>query len=163
MSEVEVLLSVDAGRVPPGTVVFQARDPDAPARIVRALLALCLAAGAIGCALMDTPREVIALMALATGIAAVTASTTEPEPADRPIKRPMMVLTPTGLIVRDAWGLRAWQWKELKEVRPFLHDQRVGLLFVQRDGSRDFVEHSFFERGERLSELIGRHLQPRQT
>jgi hypothetical protein len=37
------------------------------------------------------------------------------------------------------------------------------LLFVHRDGSRDFVEHSFFERDERLSELIRRHLTPRET
>src|SRR5437762_8694867 len=50
MSEVEVLLSVDAGRVPPGTVVFLARDPEAPARILRAVLALSLSLAAVGCA-----------------------------------------------------------------------------------------------------------------
>jgi len=35
MSEVEALLSVDAGRVPPGAVVFRARDPDAEVRRLR--------------------------------------------------------------------------------------------------------------------------------
>jgi hypothetical protein len=162
MSEVEVLLSVDAGRTPPGTVVFMARDPDAPARIVRALMALMLAVVAVGCAISGLPRELIALLALGTGIAAVSASRTEPE-GDQPVKRAMFVLTPTGLIVRDAWGLRSWRWAELKEVRPFLHEQRTGLLFVRRDGSRDFVEHSFFERDERLSELISHHFTPRET
>jgi hypothetical protein len=163
MSEVEVLLSVDAGRIPPGTVVFMARDPDAPARILRALMALMLAVAAVGCAINGSPRELIALLALGTGIAAISASRTEPEPEDQPVKRAMFVLTPTGVIVRDAWGLRSWRWAELKEVRPFLHEQRTGLLFVLRDGSRDFVEHSFFERDQRLSELISRHFTPRET
>ncbi len=163
MSEVEVLLDVDAGRIPAGTVVFQARDPELPGRMLRAALALGLSLAALGCALGGAPREVIALLALATGITAVTATRTEPEPADCPVKQPMLVLTPTGIIVRDAWGLRSWQWGELREVRPFLHEQRAGLLFVQNDGSRDFVDPSFFVRGDRLSELIGRHLSPRQT
>ena len=158
-----MLLSVDAGRIPPGTVVFMARDLDAPARILRALVALMLAVAAVGFAITGSPRELIALLALATGIAAVSASRTEPEPGDQAIKRAMFVLTPTGLIVRDGWGLRSWRWAELKEVRPFVHEQRTGLLFVRRDGSRDFVEHSFFERGERLSELISRHFTPRET
>jgi hypothetical protein len=163
MSEVEVLLSVDAGRVPPGTVVFLARDPDAAGRILRALLALGLSLGAVACSLNAAPRELIALLALATGIAAVSASHTAPEPGDQPVKRPMILLTPNGLIVRDAWGLRSWRWGELREVRPFLHEQRPGLLFVHLDGSRDFVEHSFFERSDRLSELIRPHLKPRET
>jgi hypothetical protein len=162
MSEVEVLLSVDAGRIPPGTVVFRARDPEAPARILRAVLALSLSMAAVGCALAGGARELIALLGLATGIAAVSATATDGDP-DRPVKRPMLLLTPTGLILRDGYGLRTWRWPELKEVRPFLHEQRVGLLFVQQDGTRDFVDHNFFERGERLNELIGRHLAPRQT
>ena len=32
MSEVETLLAVDAGRVPPGTAAIFARDPEAPGR-----------------------------------------------------------------------------------------------------------------------------------
>jgi hypothetical protein len=163
MSEVEVLLSVDAGRIPPGTAVFRARDPEAPARILRAALAVALSLSAVACALAGAARELIALLGLATGIAAVSASATEGDGAERIVKRPMLVLTPTGMIVRDAFGLRSWQWHELREVRPFVHDQRLGLLFVQRDGARDFVDHNFFERGERLSEMIGRHLLPRQT
>jgi hypothetical protein len=163
MSEVEVLLSVDAGRIPPGTVVFQARDPDAPARIMRAVLAVARAITAVGCSLSGAARELVALLALATGVAAITATPTDSETPEPPSKRPMVLLTPDGMIVRDCWGLRTWRWGELKEVRPFLHEQRVGLLFVRRDGSRDFVDNSFFERGERLGELIGRHLEPRQT
>ena len=40
MSEVEALLSVDAGRVPAGAVVFRARDPESEVRRLRMVLAL---------------------------------------------------------------------------------------------------------------------------
>ena len=40
MSEVETLLCVDAGKVPPGATVFRVRDPEAPTRRLYAMLAI---------------------------------------------------------------------------------------------------------------------------
>ena len=40
MSEVEALLNVDAGRIPPGAVVFRARDPESEVRRLRTVLAV---------------------------------------------------------------------------------------------------------------------------
>ena len=46
-------------------------------------------------------------------------------------------------------------------MRPFLHQQRIGLLIAKRDGSRQFVDTLLFKRGEKVNELIGRRLKPR--
>jgi hypothetical protein len=162
VSEIEVLLSVDRGRVPPGTVVFLPRDPQAQARILFGLLAVLLSAAAIGCAAAGAGREPVALLALATGMAAIWASATEAE-VDQPVKRAMLLVTATGMIVRDTTGLRSWRFDELTEVRPFVHEERIALLVVARDGSRDLVDHSLFERGGRLPKLIGARLQARQA
>ncbi len=44
MSDVEALLSVDSGKVPPGVVAFFARDPEASKRRVLAAFAVVMAA-----------------------------------------------------------------------------------------------------------------------
>ena len=48
MSDVEALLSVDAGRVPPGTVAFFARDPERTKRRILAVLAVLVGSGGGG-------------------------------------------------------------------------------------------------------------------
>ena len=48
-------------------------------------------------------------------------------------------------------------------MRPYLHQQRIGLLLAKRDGSREFVDTLSFERGETVTELIGRRLKPREA
>jgi hypothetical protein len=161
MSEIEVLLSVDGGRVPPGTVVFLPRDATAQARILFALLAVLLSAAAIGCTVAGASPEQVALLALATGMAAVWASATEAE-VDQPVKRAMLLVTATGMIVRDTAGLRSWRFDELADVHPFVHEERIVLLVVARDGRRDVVDHSVFEGGGRLRKLIGARLEARQ-
>jgi hypothetical protein len=163
MTEVEALLSVDAGTVPPGAIAFFPRDPEAPVRRVRAVMALAVGAVALGFAIGGMSREPIALLLLAAGMLGVTASRTSPEPDDPVSKRPTLVVTPSGMIVRDAWGLRSWQFDELSEVRPYLHQRQVGLLIVRQDGSRDFIDNHLFERGESVGELVGRRLKPRAT
>ena len=72
-------------------------------------------------------------------------------------------MTANGVIVRDGSGLRSWSFDDLVEVRPFLHQQRIGLLFAKRDGSREFLDTLSFERGEKANELIGRRLKPARS
>jgi hypothetical protein len=159
VTEVEALLSADAGRSVPGTVVFRARDLDAPTRRARAITALVIAGIAIVCALAGADLDLVAVLSLLAGLMGVLATPTEREPAEVRIKQPTLVVTAEGMIVRDHWGLRSWRFEDLLEVRPYLDDRRVGLVIVARDGSRHFVDNLAFERGEDLAELIGRHLR----
>jgi hypothetical protein len=64
------------------------------------------------------------------------------------------------MIVRDAEGLRYWHFEDLIDVQPFIHIQTLGLLVLRRDGKRDFIDTTFFERGEKVRELVGRRLKP---
>ena len=132
MSEVEALLSVDAGRVPPGAVVFRARDPDAEVRRLRMVLA-------------------------------VSATRTEPEGEEARHKRPAMVLTTTGIIVRDASGLRSWQYEDIADVRTCVCQGQIGIVVVLTTGAMHFIDNLSFARGEHVGGLIRRHLQPRRT
>ena len=163
MSDVEALLSVDAGRVPPGTMAFFARDPERTQRRILAVFAVLVAGGAVAGFLAGLSRPPIALLALATIALAVMALPPEPDPESVGRKRPTLVLTPNGMIVRDACGLRSWSFDDLADVRPFLHQQRIGLLILKRDGSRQFVDTLSFKRGEKVNELIGRRLKPREA
>jgi hypothetical protein len=160
MSEVEVLLSVDAGRVPPDAVVFAAADPEGPSRRLNAVLAALCALAMIGCILGGLGRELVALLALIAGIFVVLATPTEAEP-DEPARKPAtLVVTPRGMIVRDDDGLRSWRFDELAEVVPYLHTTGEGLLLVGRDGSREFLDNRLFRRGEMLVDIIRRRLRP---
>jgi hypothetical protein len=163
MSEVEALLCADAGKVPQGVTVFRVRDPEAPTRRLYALLALSVVALAIGCGLTGAGRTPVALLLLAAGMLGVWAFPNERDPATKHHKQPTLVVTQTGMIVRDTHGLRSWQFEDLADVRPFIHDGRVGLLVVEHSGRRDFVDHLLFQRGEDLREIIWKHLKPRTT
>jgi hypothetical protein len=163
MSDVEALLSVDAGRVPAGTVAFFARDPERTKRRALAVMAVLVGAGALASLFGGLSRPPIALLALATIGLFVMALPPERDPELEGHKRATLVLTPNGMIVRDGCGLRSWSYDELADVRPFLHQQRIGLLIAKRDGSRQFVDTLLFKRGEKVNELIGRHLKPREA
>jgi hypothetical protein len=163
MSEVEVLLNVDAGRIPPGTLVFVARDREAPTRILFAFLAVALAGLAVALAVAGgAGREVVVLIGLFAGILGVSALPST-DPSERPILPATLVVTQRGMIARDAWGLRSWRFDDLVEVRPFVHERRVGLLVVRRDGVHDFIDSLAFERGDSLREVIGPRLKARAT
>jgi hypothetical protein len=163
MSEVEALLSVDAGRVPPGAVVFKARDPEAEVRRLRTVLAVGAGLVTVALAVAGAAREPVAMLALTTAMLAIAATRTEPEPEEARHKRPTMVLTKTGIIVRDAHGLRSWQYDEIADVRACICQGQVGIVVVLRNGSLHFVDNLLFARGEHVSGLIRRHLQPRRT
>ncbi len=163
MSDVEALLSVDAGRVPPGTVAFFARDPERTKRRVLAVFAVLVGSGMVASVLGGLSRPPIALLALATIGLFVMALPPERDPETAGHKRATLVLTPNGMIVRDNSGLRSWSFDDLLDVRPFLHQQRIGLLIARRDGGREFVDTLLFKRGEKVNELIGRRLKPREA
>ncbi len=170
MSDVQALLSVDAGKLPPGTVAFFARDPEAAKRRMFAVLAILVGGSAIGVGIclatgvvVGLHRLPVAILGLA-GIALwLAALPPERDPATAHHKKPALVLTPTGMIMRDGSGLRSWSFDQLADVRPYLHHQRVGLLITQRDGSRDFVDTLSFERGDKVRELLGRRLKLREA
>jgi hypothetical protein len=163
MSDVEALLSVDAGKVPPGVVAFFARDPEAAKRRALAVFAVMLGAATAAAYFAGLTRPPIALLALATLAMVIQALPPERDPEAARHKRPTLVVTANGVIVRDGSGLRSWAFDDLADVRPYLHHQRIGLLLARRDGAREFVDTLSFERGEKVTELIGRRLKPRQA
>jgi hypothetical protein len=170
MSDVEALLSIDRGRVPPGAIAFFARDPEASRRRMFAVLAILvggsgivLGALVLSGAVVGLHRLPVALLALAGIGLTIGALPPERDPLTSRYKRRALVLTPTGMIMRDGSGLRSWSFDQLTDVRPYLHHQRVGLLITGRDGSRDFVDTLSFERGEKVRELIGRRLNLREA
>ena len=170
MSDVEALLSIDAGKVPLGTVAFFARDPEAARRRMLAVMSILVGGSAVvvgACLLtgivVGLHRLPVALLALAGIGLAVAALPPERDPTTAHHKKRALVLTPTGMIMRDGSGLRSWSFDQLAEVRPYLHYQRVGLLITKLDGSRDFVDTLSFERGDKVCELIGRRLKLREA
>jgi hypothetical protein len=163
MSEVEALLNVDAGRVPAGAVVFRARDPEAEVRRLRTVLAVGAGLVTVGLAIAGVAREPCAMLVLTTAMLAISATRTAPEGDEARHKRPTMVLTTTGMIVRDASGLRSWQYEDIADVRTCVCQGQVGIVVVLTNGSLHFVDNLLFTRGEQLSGLIRRHLQPRRT
>ena len=163
MTEVETLLSVDAGRIPPDAVVFPAADPEAPGRRLNAFLAAAAGVATVGCLFTGVARELTILMGIIAGIFAVLAMPSEPDPEEARHKPCTLVVTPRGMIVRDDDGLRTWSFDDLAEVVPYLHRNGEGLLLVRRDGSREFLDNRLFRKGEDLVEVISKHLRARHA
>jgi hypothetical protein len=156
MSEVEALLSVDAGRVPRGTTAFFLRDPEAPRRRSYAWLALIVEGFALSLVVTDASRVGAALLALAGVVLTLWALPTHAEEDDRPRKQPTLLVTADGIVVRDSRGMRSWHFDDLAEVGPYTHSDSQGLLIVRKNGKRDFVDTTPFERGEKVGDAVGR-------
>jgi hypothetical protein len=162
MSQVETLLSVDAGRVPPGTLAFFPRDQGAGARRLFALVALALDGVALSLILRGGGHApgaaLLALIGVALSLGAIP---TTPDVAEPVVKRPTLVVTPEGLIVRDAAGLRSWQFEDLVEVRRYNHQMSLGILLIRKDGRSEFVDTQLFHRGDKVRDLIHHRFKPR--
>ena len=69
----------------------------------------------------------------------------------------------SNMIVRDGGGLRTWRFDELAHALPCHHGHSYGLMLVGNDGKREFLDCLTFRRGDRLGEVIGRHMKPHAT
>jgi len=155
MTDIEALLSVDAGQVPEGAVAFFTRDPERGQRRLYIVTAALLLLGALGCAIAGTGFAATAVLFLGSGIFGVLATPTLKDDV-RPIKRQVVLVTPNGIIMRDAQGLRSWTFEDLTDSSSWVHADRVDLLLVRRDGSRIFIDCHGFDRGERLPDVISK-------
>jgi hypothetical protein len=163
VTEIEALLAVDRGRVPPDTLAFFARDPDASERNTYAVLALSAAIAAATCAFGGTPRPLVAvILIVSTALIVLSIPTQHREEEDEPSHmRHVLVVTPLGIIVRDAWGLRSWHFDELIEALPWHFEHRPHLVLVGRDGVRHAVDYLGFKRGEYLRKVLCDRLKTR--
>jgi hypothetical protein len=159
MSQIQALLNVDAGRMPAGAVVFFPRDPEAVQRRVCGTLAAIVLGGAVALFVNHAGGVLIPLLALIGVGLTVGALPTLPDFATARPKRPTLLVTQEGIIVRDEEGLRSWDFDDLATVRPYIHRQTLGILIVRKSGDRDFLDTTFFERGEKVREMIGRRLK----
>ena len=166
MTEVEILLSVDAGQNPPNTVTIfmDDRDPDERARWRGRFLiavAVLLAAGAIAVGLTAGRKALtpIALLLLGAGVAAVAGTPTTPEPEATPRKRPVMVVTQTGLIVRGDWGVKTWRFEDLADIVAGVDTERRPMLELRdKDGTRYRLRCSGFRCWLRAQQAVTPHL-----
>jgi hypothetical protein len=159
VTDVEALLSADAGRAPPGTVVLHARDLEGPTRRARVIAAAAIGGIALTCAIAGADIDLVAVLALLAALLGVLATPTHSEHETVRVKQPRLVVTDSGMIVRDQWGLRSWRFADLAEVRPYLDDRRVGLVLIAQDGSRQFLDNLAFEGGEDLVAIIDKHMR----
>jgi len=159
MSEVETLLAVDAGRVPPGTAAFFARDPEAAGRRLGAVLAVMVDALALWLVMRGHVAEAALLALLGVLLALGAVPTIRGD--ERPTKRPTLVITPTGMIVRGAPRPHTFSFDDIDTIQALNHEPHVGLLIVRRDGKRFFIDTGSFEGGGVVSALVGRRLASR--
>jgi hypothetical protein len=158
MTEIETLLSVDAGRVPPDTVAFFKLDTDRRRLRVSRVLAVLVAAATVGLAVYGVGRASIALLVLGTALLALRGTATLPAHPERAPTRQVMVITLDALIIRDDRGLRSWRFENLTAVTPCHAYGRPYLLLVDREGREHVIDHLSFQRSERFRQVIGSRL-----
>lgn len=162
MTDVEALLAVDKGRVPAGTLAFFAQDPDLNERRTYAILAMVAGIAGLACALGGAQRPLVAVIFIAsTALVILSAPTLRPQEEEPDYKRHVLLVTPSGIIVRDSWGLRSWSFEDLTEVLPWNYEHRPHLLLIERDGTRHAVDYLGFNRGEHLREVLLDRVNPR--
>jgi len=161
MTDIEALLSVDAGRTPAGTVAFRVADPDQAARRLWAAISGVAALATLGTGIGGGGRVAVSLLGLTAAIFAVLATRTLSEDEDEErSKKPIVVITPRGVVIRDGSGLRHWQFEDLASVSTRWHMDRLLLVLVGQDGKRALVDCQRFRRGHRLPEIISRRVKP---
>ena len=163
MTDVEALLSVDAGKVPPGVVAFFMGDPDRDIRLAGVVIAAIAGLAAVGAAYGGAGLLPVTVLVLAAGLFGVLATPTIRTDGHQTIKRQVMVVTAEGLIVRDAWGLHSWRLDDLADVVPGIYDSRTYLDIIERNGTRHTIETIGFRRGDRVRQVITTRLRLRQT
>lgn len=163
MTDIEALLSVDAGRTPRGVVAVFLDDGTRGFRGGHGALGLAagVAAGLSGVA--GWGAAPITLLLLAGAFLALHALPTLPEDENRDPKRKVLVITATGLIVRDDAGLRRWLFEDLTDVVAGVQDSGPYLKLVDRAGRRHTVSCPALRRGERVRRLLSARMQLSRT
>jgi hypothetical protein len=163
MTEIEALLSVDAGRTPPDTLAFFLDDGTRGFRRVPALLSVATGLAALACGLNGCGRHAVAALLLVAAMLALRAMPTLRDDANRDPKRQVLVITAVGLIVRDASGLRRWQFEDLTDVVAGIHDSRPFLNLIDCAGTRHTIECAVYGRGERVRRVLSSRLSLSRT
>ncbi len=158
MTEIEALLSVDAGHTPPGTVAFFLDDGTRGFRRLPALLSAAAGLAALAWGLNGGGRHGVAFLLLVGAMLALRSLPTLRDDANRDPKRQVLVITTLGLIVRDGSGLRIWQFEELTDVVAGIHDSRPFLNLIDRTGTRHTIECAVYGRGERVRRVLSSRL-----
>jgi len=159
MSDVEILLQVDAGQTPPGTTAVFIDEEDSLGRWVGFALSLGAISGAVACAWAGVHPAAITLLLLAGGLFGIQATPTLPTGDERPIKRQVAVMTPTAIILRDDQGLHTWQLTDLERVVAESYNRQYLLMLIDRSGHEYALQPIHFRRGERLRALIDQRLR----
>jgi hypothetical protein len=163
MTQVEILLSVDAGNTPPGVVAFFVDDGDRVARRAQASIAVVLGLLAGACAWIHAGRAPVTLLLLAAGMLALRAMRTLPDDETPTPTRQVLVVTSLGLIVRDARGLRSWLFENLIDVVAGIYNGHPYLDLIDQNGIRHSVSCLPFRRGERARRVISARLLLKRT
>jgi hypothetical protein len=163
MTEIEALLSVDGGHTPPGTVAFFLDDGTRGFRSVYALLAAAAGATAVAGGWAGWGRAAVVLLLLMGLALALSALPTLSEDENRDPKRQVLVITASGLIVRDDSGLRSWRFEDLTDVVAGIRDSQPYLKLIDHQGKRHIVGCAAYRKGERARRAISARLHVRRT
>jgi len=154
-------LSVDAGRIPPGTMAFFRKNADLGVLRARAVLSSAFGIAGVVLACAGGPRLLALLLLVAAALTAVLSTPTvaEDDGEGAAARKQVLIVTPRGLIGRDHSGLRSWRFEELANVFTGGHAGRPHLVLVERSGARHTIDHLRFADGERLLEVIDSRLR----
>jgi hypothetical protein len=159
MSDIEALLSVDRGLIPPGTVAFFVEDTDARSRYAYAIMAVSTIVAAIAAGGVGAGRFLVMLMVLAAAGLAVLAWPPARDAAAQPAKRQVIVMTALGVILRDEEGLRSWRFEDLADVIYEMSNNRPYLILLERTGARHSIDITRFGHRRRVAEALGSRVQ----
>jgi len=159
MSDIEILLQVDAGNVPEGVSAIFMDEDDSIGRWMGVVIALAAAGGAVACVARAVNPAAAMLLLLTAGLAALKVVPTLPDPAKRIIKRQVAVMTRDALIIRDEQGLRQWQLSELTYVVSHVYNRQSLLMLVDCRGREHALPPLHCRRGEKLRVLITQRLR----
>jgi hypothetical protein len=161
MSDIAVLLAVDAGKVPEGVTAVFLDEEDPTVRRIMLVLAIVFAilaagaAAAVACHLGPAAGPVLLL--IAAGIFGLFATPTLRPPEGQPIRRQVAVLTAQSIIIRDERGLRSWRLDDVRGIVATIHHKQAMLMLVDAGGA----EHPLpplHSRGVNLRALITQRL-----
>lgn len=159
MSDIEILLQVDAGKVPAGVSAVFLDEEDSVGRWMSLACALLSVGGAIACLVMKVNPAGATLLVLTAGLLGINVVPTLRAPEDAIIKREVAVMTKDSILVRDGQGLRQWRLEELTNVVSQVYNRQALLMLIDRRGNEHALRPLHCRRGEQLRTLIAQRLR----